>query len=291
MAFVLDHLAAILAGSVLLGALLFLQMRQQHEAVATTQRHGAQMQTSSFVETLQRDVENLRTPAQAQAAFGARRFTLRRAAGADGETYTSQFAFPTLLDPALGDASPVALVVYTAEPTGETVAVGAVTRPTYRIRRHLYTRAAGAVTVTGGTENVVDFDVTLLGRDGSQTWQGTAITTMPARVRIAAVGASAGTRTRELPGQTRTAAPSVRHAVMAEVMGTRASGGTTPVEPGAPGLPELPGDPPPPPPPPPSPPSGPSSPPSSPPPSGPSGPSSPAPPPPTFPSPPPGRNI
>ncbi len=288
MAFVFDHLAAILAGTVLLGALLFLQLRQQHEAIATTQRHGAQIQMSDVVASLQRDVENLRTPQQAQVAFGATRFTLRRAVGADGETYTSQFAFPTLLDPALGDASPVALVVYTAEPTGDSVAVGAVTRPTYRLRRHVYTRGTGAVAVTGGAENVVDFDVTLLGRDGSQTWAGTSLTSMPARVRIAAVGAAQDTRTRHLPGQTRDAAPSVRHALMAEVTGTRASGGTTPVETGTPGLPELPGDPPPAPPPPPPPPGAPAPP--APPPT-PPGPSAPAPAPPTFPPPPPGRSI
>ena len=292
MAFLLDHLTAVIVGAVLLSALVFVQFRQQQTSVATTQRYSAQMQTAEFAATLQRDIENMRTKAQTVAAFGTGgyRLRLRRKTGTDGETYTQQFAFPTLRDPSLGATSPVAIVTYVTEPTGESVRVGAVLRPTYRVTRYEYSRADGE-RVTGGGAGLIDLDVILV--TGSLE-AATALdpSTTPTRVKISAVGAPpaapGGT-----DGGTSATAHATRHAETVRVLSAGATGGLPPTETGPPGVPPLPGDPPPSPPPP-SPPSAPGGTSSPPPPSGGGGSSTPAPPPaspPPPPPPPPGRQI
>jgi hypothetical protein len=241
MAFILDHLTAVLVGAVLLGALLVVQVRQQRESIVTTQRHGARVSSAGFIETVQRDVENLRTPDQAVAAFGATRFVLRRATGSDGETYTSHVSFPTLKDPALGSASPVVVVGYVVEPSGATLPVGPVVRPLYQVTRYEYARAAGALVSTGTTENVVDFDVAVIDADGDEIWAHAGIPDMPMRARLSVSVAPPRT-----PGPVRGAAPTapvaVRFASVVEIAASGATAGLPPVESGPSGVPAFPDD-------------------------------------------------
>ncbi len=166
MSSILDNLTAIVVGAVLVGALLAVQMRQQEQAIATTVQNRVSFHADEFLLVVSRDAENIRTRRQTEHALGDYRFEINRATGTDGETYTSRISFPTLADPQAGDASPVGIVSYAMEPTGQTVRVGQSQRPTYRITRSLYTRAGGTVT-TGGAESVLDFDVFLVDTDGS----------------------------------------------------------------------------------------------------------------------------
>jgi hypothetical protein len=250
---IFDHLTAILVGAVLVGALLFVEMRQQESAVEATVRNRVEHHAAEFLAAVQRDAENIRTRAQAQHAFGgAYRFTLRQARGADGELYTKQFSFPTLLDPSRGGRSPVALVTYEMTPTGQTVRVGTSQRPTYRVVRHEYTRAGGS-RETGGAASVLGFNVILVGADGSDQAVAETVNETPAQVRVSVMMAAPVGPQRTGDQATTTMQNAARRTATIRVVGATASEGFPPVEPGTAGLPPLPGDPPPPPPPPPSP--------------------------------------
>lgn len=242
MVFILDHLNAVVVAAVLLGVLLVGQVRQQRESIVTTQRHGARVSSAAFIETVQRDVENLRTPAQALAAFGATRFVLRRATGTDGETYTSHVSFPTLKNPALGPASPVVVVGYVVTPSGATMPVGTVVRPLYQVTRYEYARATGAVRSTGTTPNVVDFDVAFVGPDGGEIWAHAALPGMPRRARLS-VSVTPPRPPRPVRGTSPPAPMAVRYASVVEIAAAGATAGLPPVESGPSGLPAFPDDP------------------------------------------------
>ncbi len=70
MAFFFDHLIAVVVGATLLGALLFVQQRSQQTSIETTIRHRTETQTSSFLNTLSRDLENARTSRQITTGLG-----------------------------------------------------------------------------------------------------------------------------------------------------------------------------------------------------------------------------
>ncbi|HEX8384695.1 MAG TPA: hypothetical protein VF576_00845, partial [Rubricoccaceae bacterium] len=218
MSAIFDHLTAILVGAVLVGALVFVQMRRQESAVHTTVRNRVETHTGTFMSTLQRDVENIRTRRQAERAFGAYRFTIRRAEGRDGETYTSQLSFPTLLDPTLGVASPLALVTYRMTPTGDSVRVGASTRPTYRVVRHEYTRA-GRSRETGGAVGVIDLDVMLVRDDGFEESEADVVDPIPTQVRIALMTAAEPMRQRASDQASTTVQNASRRATTVRVVG------------------------------------------------------------------------
>ena len=246
MSVIFDNLTAILVAAVLAGALLVVQMRRQESAIATTVRNRVEFQAGEFMSVVQRDAENIRTRRQTEAAFGAYRFRLRRATGADGETYTSQLSFPTLATPRLGDASPVAIVTYVMTPTGQTVRVGASVRPTYRVVRTAYRRSGGIVE-TGGAVGVLDFDVFLVQADGREETSApdrTNIAQTPSQVRIAVMTAAAAALRRSGDQAATTAQNATRRTTTARVISAAATGGLPPVEPGAAGIPPLPGDPP-----------------------------------------------
>ena len=261
MSAILDNLTAILVGAVLVGALLAVQMRQQEQAVATTVQNRVSFQSGEFLSVVERDAENIRTKQQTQHALGGYRFEINRATGTDGETYTSRLSFPTLADPSLGDASPVGIVSYAMEPTGETVRVGASQRPTYRVTRSLYTRGGGTVE-TGGAEGVLDFDVFLVDASGAdhvgtldQPRTPEVIPDAPSQARIAVLTA-APAQMRRAGDQAATSMQNAsRRTGLVRIISAMATGGMPPVESGGAGIPPLPYDPPPlPPPPPPTPP-------------------------------------
>ena len=169
MAFVLDNLTAVLVGATLLGALMFVQQRGQHASVEATTRYRAQQMTDGFATTLERDVDNIRTQAQTEAAFVGGtpnyRFSLRRSG--DG-SHTTQFAFPTLADPSLGTDSPIAIVAYHTTPTGKTATIAGESRPLYEVTRYVYMRGASAPVATATLPDVVDFDVRAFSATGDE---------------------------------------------------------------------------------------------------------------------------
>ncbi len=253
MSAIFDHLIAILVGAVLVGALLFVQMRRQESAIETTVRNRVEWQADEFLSVFQRDVENMRTVGQTTTAFGFDRYRIQRATGTDGTVYTSQFTFPTLAAPGSGAASPVAIVSYEMVPTGQTVRVGTVNRPTYAVTRYEY-RRGGAVRATGGAVGVLELNVIARLADGTEQFDGVdGRSDVAAQVKVSAVAASPiGTRRTSDQG-TRTMQNAVRRAATVRVISATAREGLPPVEPGAAVAPTFPADPPPPPPPPPAP--------------------------------------
>lgn len=253
MAFIFDHLTAVLVGATLLGGLFLLQVRGQQTAIEAAQRYRVQTQTASFAQVVERDVENIRTQAQAEAAFEHYRFTLRQATGTDGTVYTAQAAFVTLRDPALGAASPAVLVSYDVQPTGRTLDVGGQLRPTYRVWRRVYDGSGSALVEEGGAEDVVDFDLTALMNDGSEithrggspTWTGaypSEVPSLPRAVRVEIVWAtSAVQRAEDQQATAETNASRQQRTVSLVAYGS--TGGLPPVPTGAP-APDLrlPGD-------------------------------------------------
>lgn len=297
MSAIFDHLIAIIVGAVLVGTLLFVQMRRQEASVETTVRNRVEWQASEFLSAFQRDIENMRTVAQTRHAFGFDRYRIQRATGTDGTTYTSQFTFPTLAEPDAGVTSPVAIVSYEMTPTGETVRVGTVNRPTYAVTRYEY-RRGGTTVATGGAVGVLELNVIALLGDGTEQSAGvTTRTDVAAQVKVSAVAAAPVGARRTGDQSTTTMQNAVRRAATVRVLSATAREGLPPVEPGVAVVPTFPMDPPVPPPPPPTPVptgGGTSTPPVVTPPPKPSGPSTPAPPPPppmTPPPAPPGRRI
>ncbi|HEX8299836.1 MAG TPA: hypothetical protein VF594_11810 [Rubricoccaceae bacterium] len=246
MSAIFDHLIAILVGAVLVGTLLFVQMRRQESAIETTVRNRVEWHADEFLSVLQRDVENMRTVRQTQTAFGFDRYTLEREDGPDGMGYTSQFSFPTLADPSLGAASPVAIVSYHATPTGQKVRVGQTERWTYTVTRSEY-RRGGTVRRTGGAVGVLELNVMSVPKTGAeQSDDVRSRSDVAFQVRVSVVAAAPVGR-RASDQRTTTLQNAVRRAATVRVLSATATEGLPPVEPGPAVVPTFPGDPPPPP--------------------------------------------
>ncbi|NNF58843.1 MAG: hypothetical protein HKN04_11455 [Rhodothermaceae bacterium] len=152
----LDHLAAVLIGSVILVVLMLMQQRTRQHTVEATVNQVVQARAHAFVRLLERDVENMRTEAQALNALG----TYTCAVSRDTSGRTTAFTFPTLLDPDQGPTSPVGHVTYRLEAAGDSVRVGEAISPLFRIVRE---EDDGSITMTAGGsgETIVGFDVAL----------------------------------------------------------------------------------------------------------------------------------
>jgi hypothetical protein len=174
----LDHLTAILIGASLLCVLLFVQQRNKQAAVEATVHHAAQEQAFTAMEVIERDSDNMRL-------FDAFRPLVRQSGG-----LTTQLTFHTLADPDRGQASSLVAVTYRLEDTYRTMAVDGQTRPVYRLARYV-NDGTGYVYAGGSTETVLDFDVALLGRDGSVVIDGSATDAL-ARLSVDLVSAVAG---------------------------------------------------------------------------------------------------
>lgn len=246
MAFFLDNLTAIVVGTTLMVGLLFVQQRGQQSAVEATTRYRAQQMTTAFATTVERDVDNVRTQAQTEAAFEgddpAYRFTLRRATGADGNAYTRQFTFPTLLDPAEGLDSPIVIVTYHVTPTGEQVRIGGDLHPLYQATRHVYQRGVG-LTQTGTLTGIVDFDITAYDAGGTPIEEREVLTPTPLLVHVDLVTAVDLPTRRAGDQTTPNALATARHARTVRVTGASSTGGLpTNISSAAGGIPPLPGD-------------------------------------------------
>jgi len=150
----IDHLGAVLVGTVALVTILSLSHRARESAVETTVGNVAQARAHAFMRVLERDVENMRTEAETRAAVGTYSCGLTRDAGGSVESFT----VPTLLDPDRGAASPVGHVTYRREPTGDSVHVDGSPRALYSMVRE---EDAGAGPIPGGGSGgvIVGIDV------------------------------------------------------------------------------------------------------------------------------------
>ena len=173
---IFDHIYAVLIGATMLVALLFVQFRQQQNAAATVLRHQAAQQASTFSETAEREVENIRS--RDHAVYGAGYYVSEVTGTSDR---TDRFSFVTLVADSLGGTQRIVGVSYRLVPTGETVRVGAADRPTYRVERWENRSPAAVVgpdayTLSGViAENVTSFRVRALNSSGTPVaWAGTA---------------------------------------------------------------------------------------------------------------------
>ncbi|MEM1056800.1 MAG: hypothetical protein AAGI52_14855 [Bacteroidota bacterium] len=261
---ILDHLTAILVGATLLGAMMFIQFRQQQSSIETVARDRVHEQTTSFFDTIEREVENARTRPQSVTGLG---YYVMEIQGNDDRT--DRFTFTTF-EPT-GTNGQLASVSYVLVPTGETVRVGTALRNTYDLERwsnrlpasgpapNDYTREGIVAT------DLVTFRVRAFDKDGSRvTWAGTnggyarpgatASALDPVRFEIEVEGATEGPRqlTGDQLATSEQTLARVAHSIRpinASATGSLVSGPTA----SARDLPLLPGEPAPPPPPPPTP--------------------------------------
>lgn len=238
MTFIIDHLIAILVGATLLGALLFIQHRGQQSAVETAIRHRAETQTSAFLGTITRDLENARTSEQITTGLGtwskdAVSNSPKRAFGVHGTaTHTDIVELVTLVDPAAGAASPLQAVVYESVELPDSVEVAGVKRPLYRVDRHVYRAGAGGWVQRGGSAgNLTSFVVRTRSLDGGTLTNGRT-SNAPATVAVELMAAEdgVGRKTAELAATTRTNA--TRQAITVRVVNASSTGGASDVAPG-----------------------------------------------------------
>ena len=156
MAFILDHLTAILVGASLLSVLLFVQQRGQQTAFDSTVHHNLQLQSSSIMETLERDLENMRSSAQ----------TGEKTRVSWSGDNTTELRFLTLADPDLGDASDLIAVTYKLEDTERQIDINGTQMTLYRLGRYV-NDGLNDVYDGGSTEILVGFKVSLISRDAS----------------------------------------------------------------------------------------------------------------------------
>ncbi|MEO0556579.1 MAG: hypothetical protein AAF170_00205 [Bacteroidota bacterium] len=259
MAFIFDHLIAILVGATLLGALLFIQHRGQQSAVENTIRHRAETQTASFLSTLTRDLENARTSRQITTGLGSWAPDSignwgNRAFGIYGtDTHTDRIELVTLADPDAGISSGLLAVGYEAVATGDSVTIGGVRQALYRVHRYVYEPGAADWVRRGGSNaNLTRFSLRANTVDGSST-SDDRIGTPPVSVDIAITAAEApvGQKTGDLAATTLTNA--TQQAITVRNVNATSTGDASAVAPpgGTVEIPRFPGISPPPPPPPP----------------------------------------
>ncbi len=193
---IIDHLGAVLVGTVALVIVLALSIRGREDAVETAVGHVTQQRAHAFVRVLERDVENMRPEAETRAAIGSYTCAVTR----DGSGRLESFTFPTLLDPDRGSSSPIGHVTYRSESTGDSVRVAGQLRPLLSIVRY-QDDGTGEVPGGGSGDVVVDIDVMLFARQS-----GAAASTCPAdlsRVRVELQAATPGPK-RHVDGSTPT---------------------------------------------------------------------------------------
>lgn len=244
MAFLIDNLTAVVVGTVLLLAMLAVQHRGQERAIEATARYQSQAAAATFLNTVERDVENARSLKEMDAVFGAHRLTLHQAYGADGEPYTRQFVFPTLVGvDTVGTDHEMALVTYEVMPTGDSVRVGPDYRPTYRAERWVLLPGETAPKRAGGSGALVDFDVTAIDEKGVKWSSLLKPAATPPQFHLSIEAASATAAPRDGADRAHSLA-STRHARTVRVSGAYVSDqslGTKGAAVSA--LPRLPGDP------------------------------------------------
>lgn len=177
----LDHISALLVSAVLVIILVLLQIRGAQSNTEITINHLVRSETLDIAEMLERDLLNMRTVVQTEAAEdaghlqGGTAFRCSTAIGGAsvGQDTTKLFEFPTLVDPQVAagltdpDSAEVAIVSYRLiREAGQSVArlmsSGTITHPLYRLERQVSGYATGLSQST-----VTFFNVEFGLRDGS----------------------------------------------------------------------------------------------------------------------------
>lgn len=198
MAFILDHLTAILVGATLLAALLYVQQHGQQTAVETTLRHRTETQTASFLATLSRDLENARTGRQVETGLGTwapdsiSSWTNRSLQLGGTWERTDFITFVTLADPNSGASSSLVAVGYRAVELPDSVDVNGVRQPLFRVDRYVYEPAAADWVQRGGSPPILTlFKIRIMGTNGNY-WDWGALRNPPPSAEITIQAAHEG---------------------------------------------------------------------------------------------------
>lgn len=247
----LDHLTAVIVGTLLLGTLLLLRIQDQTDAIETVQRYRAVEMASGLVHTLEREIENARGRDETERVFATDvggpplspdqyRFRLLRGVASDGTEFTRQLTFPTVFSPDDLSASPLGIVAYVVEETGETAVVDGRERPLLRARRFEFPRG-GPIVAAGVYDRLLDFDVTAYEPDGTEVHQRIELPETPLRIHIDLRFAPEAMPAVEGQDPTATAF-STRHARTVRVHAATAYERDSDILTGPGGIPPLPGD-------------------------------------------------
>ncbi len=216
MSVILDHLTAILVGVVLLVAGLYVQQRGQQRTVEAAVHGNVQAQALSFIGAFERDVENMRTDAEARHALGVPEAGLTRV---ERDAFgTTLVRFPTLLSPGGtgADAAALGVVLYQREWLDRRVRVGADTLELFRIVRRV--DDGGGWRDAGGSPPIVaGFDVTFRDVRGAATTGGAAPPQLD-RVEAAVLAALVGPDQQAADQGATTATNASRYAVTPRVL-------------------------------------------------------------------------
>jgi hypothetical protein len=151
---IIDHLGAILVGTVALVIVLAVSHRARESAVEMAVGHAAAARSHAFMRVLERDIENMRTESDALAAVGRYDCAITR----DADDRVESFTVPTLLDPDRGPSSPIGHVTYRREPTGDSVLVDGTRRALFDIVRE-QDDGSGPVAAGGSGGVMVEMEV------------------------------------------------------------------------------------------------------------------------------------
>ena len=180
MAFIFDHLTAILVGATLLAALLYVQQRTQQQAVSTTEQHALKTKSLALMDMLQRDFENMQN---------VQRRGQRPAV--DGRI----IRFHTLKNPGATPAELTA-VAYFARETGDSIQVDGVWRDLSTMERYTNDDPTAAnpqwTRAGGGASNVIVVRFALYGRDGQLVEDPDLLGSELSRVEVGFLAAEEG---------------------------------------------------------------------------------------------------
>ncbi|HEX8386118.1 MAG TPA: hypothetical protein VF576_08040, partial [Rubricoccaceae bacterium] len=184
----LDHLTAVVAGVVLLGALLVLQQRDRLARVEATLADAARARAENALDVVARDTDNLLPRAQSDVFLGGA-YRTRVVGTADG---TAEYTLATFVRDAPSGADAPAVVRYTLVPTGDTALVAGRAVPLHRLRRQT-DRGAGFDAGLVVSESVADFSVAFGDAGGPLVTDGPPPPgTSHVRIRVAVAAGGAG---------------------------------------------------------------------------------------------------
>ncbi|MEM6784365.1 MAG: hypothetical protein AAF624_11610 [Bacteroidota bacterium] len=164
----LDHLSAVIVGTMLLTALLVFQMRERLNSVDEAMRYELQAEGEAVMSTLGQDLNNLVTEAEA-GTLGLSVLRCRLERHPDG--VVKALECPGQIETDAINSEP-GTVRYWTQPDGSSYAVGDSVRAAYTLHRDIDTDSGVQRQVVA--QAVVGFDVAFFGAAGAQVTDGDA---------------------------------------------------------------------------------------------------------------------
>lgn len=164
----LDHLSAIIVGTILIGTLLVFQMRERTNSLDEAMRYELQARGEAVMGSLSQDLDNLVTEADAgDLGLSVVRCRIERHPGGVVKTLEC----PGQIETALGAIEP-GTVRYWTRPDGAAYTVGDSVRTAYTLYRDISTSSGAPSQVAA--QAVVGFDVAFFAATGARVADGEA---------------------------------------------------------------------------------------------------------------------